>query len=79
MNERKTAREDVSRQPDPAYSRELPKTEQERKAATSGHHDDPKARQENPDPNPNAAPYGATNRHGTDDASRFSTPPPKHP
>lgn len=66
-------------QPAPGYSKEFPQTPQEKDRASSGHEDDEKARQERPDPKDNAAPYGATNLHGTEDSSRFSTPPPKRP
>lgn len=57
----------------------VPADPQERERATSGHEDDEKAQQELPDPGDNAAPYGGTNLHGTNDTSRFSTPPPKNP
>lgn len=63
----------------PGYSKEFPQTPQEKQRASSGHEDDSKAQQELPDPSDNAAPYGATNLHGTNDTSRFSTPPPKNP
>lgn len=65
--------------PVPSYSKEFPNTRKERERATSTHVDDEKARQELPDPAANAAPYGGTNLHGTNDPSRFSTPPPKNP
>lgn len=65
--------------PAPSYSKEFPQTPQERERATSGHEDDQKAKEELPDPVDNAAPYGGTNLHGTNDTSRFSTPPPKNP
>lgn len=68
-----------SRKQVPAYSKEFPQTPQERDRASSGYEDDEKARQERPDPSPNAAPHGETNLHGTNDTSRFSTPPPKEP
>ncbi len=63
----------------PTYSKEVPETPEECDRAASTHVDDQKARQERPDPSPNAAPYGGTNLHGTNDPSRFSTPPPKNP
>ena len=63
----------------PGYSKEFPQTPQEKDRASSGHEDDEKARQERPDPSDTAVPYGETNLHGTNDTSRFSTPPPKKP
>jgi len=68
-----------SRKQGPGYSNEFPQTPQERDRASSGYEDDEKARQERPDPGANAAPLGETNLHGTNDTSRFSTPPPKNP
>jgi hypothetical protein len=80
MNEPTGKRQDnVPREQTPVYSKEFPKTPQERDRASSGHEDDEKAKQERPDPGANASPYGATNLHGTKDPSRFSTPPPKKP
>lgn len=61
------------------YSKDFPRTPQEKDRASSGHEDDEKAKEERPDPADGAAPYGSTNLHGTNDTSRFSTPPPKRP
>lgn len=66
-------------QPAPAYSKEFPQTPKERDRESSTHVDDQKAKQERPDPGDTAAPYGKANLHGTNDPSRFSTPPPKNP
>lgn len=66
-------------QPAPTYSREFPQTPKERDRATATHVNDEKAKQERPEPGDNTAPYGKTNLHGTNDTSRFSTPPPKNP
>lgn len=60
------------------YSSEFPRSPQEKQRA-AGHADDAKSREELPDPADEAAPYGSTNVHGTNDTSRFSTPPPKRP
>ena len=65
--------------PPPSYSKEFPQTPQEKQRADSGYEEDEKASKELPDPADNAAPYGATNLHDTNDTSRFSTPPPKNP
>lgn len=75
MNEARKQKDQAA----PDYSREFPQTPKERERATATHVNDEKARQELPDPGENTDPYRKTNLHGTNDTSRFSTPPPKNP
>ncbi len=63
------------------YSREFPVTPEERREARiiGGKVVAEKAAAKKPDPGETAAPYDGTRFHGTEDTSRFSTPPPKNP
>lgn len=65
----------------PDYSRELPATPEENRQAriVGGKVVAEKAAARKPDPGETAAPYDGTRFHGTEDPSRFSTPPPKNP
>jgi hypothetical protein len=64
--------------PEPAgYTKELPATPEERERAVPEFISDVEAKEQGTDPQPSAAPYDAERFNGTNDSSRFSTPPPK--
>jgi hypothetical protein len=60
-----------------AYSQELPESREEKDRAMPGFEHDIAAEQKGPDPRDETTPYGGSTFNGTDDSSRFSTPPAK--
>lgn len=60
-----------------SYSKDLPTTSEERARALPASTRDAVSEQKGPDPRDRGAPYGGGSVNGTDDSSRFSTPPPR--
>ena len=73
MNEERKAAATLT--PAPAYPEELPATTATRKRAVPAFSHEVAANQKGPDPRDATAPYGDGIFNGTDDPSRFSTPP----
>lgn len=63
----------------PSYSEELPATPEERKRRSSGFARNVREKRKGPDPRVSATPYDGGNFNGTNDSSRFSTPPARKP
>jgi hypothetical protein len=63
--------------PAPGYSQEFPRTAPERERAKPDTLKEAAEQQKGPDPRDAEAPFGGGTFNGTDDPSRFSTPPAK--
>lgn len=61
--------------PAPGYSQEFPRTAPERARAKPDALNEAAEQQKGPDPRDGEAPFGGGTFNGTDDPSRFSTPP----
>jgi hypothetical protein len=60
-----------------SYSKDMPVTREERDRALPASTGEAAAEQKGPDPRDIGAPFGGGTANGTDDSSRFSTPPPR--
>ncbi len=67
------------KQPDAKYSQEFPANAHEREQAKVAIRKVDEDREKSADPRDNPAPFDGTTFHGTEDPSRFSTPPPPKP
>jgi hypothetical protein len=65
--------------PEADYSQEFPVTPQERQRGRSAARKVDATKPARADPRDTAAPYRSTTYQGTEDPSRFSTPPPPKP
>ncbi len=63
--------------PPAVYSQELPETQQETARAMPEFAHPDATKQKGPGPRDAATPYGGGTINGTNDSSRFSTPPPR--